>query len=294
MNKVMTTEFKGWTDDNVCIETGLVYSNRRNQRLKMHLVYPASFYFEKRWGFKIEKKYPAIVFVAGSGFTHPVYKGRIGIVCRMAAAGFVVAMVEYSNFLKGNSFLDTCMDVKTAIRFLRSKAEEYHIDTDRIAAWGTSSGATDVQYAAFTGGEESLKTGEYKEFDDSVGALVSICGPSDMVDLVFTPGHPETRIYEKYWDEHPPKKDRKELCTEASTINLVGNRPIPPVMLAHGTSDDLVPFSHSENMYRKLTEYGHDVVFYKVKGAGHNTVMTPEIIDAGLAFIKDVFDRQGN
>ncbi len=293
MNKEITLEFKGWSDDNVCIETDLVYSNRRNQKLKMHLVYPACFYFEKKYGLKITRKYPAIVFVAGSGFTHPMYKGRMGIICRMAAQGFIIALVEYSNFLKGNTFLDTCMDVKTAIRFLRSKAEKYHINPEKIAVWGTSSGATNAQYAAFTGGDDSLKTSEFREYDDSVGALVSLCAPTDLCKLLFTPGHTELRIYEEYWKTHPQKKDVKELCEEASTINLVGDKPIPPVMLAHGTDDDLVPFYHSENMYKKLTEYGHDVIFYKVKGAGHNNVATPEIIDAGLAFIKEAFEKEG-
>ena len=291
MSEIITIESNGWPEELVSIETDLVYSNRRNQHLKMHLVYPVNFYFEKKKKLKIEKKYPAIVFAAGSGFTHPLYKGRIGAVCKIASAGFVVAMVEYSNFLKGNSFLDTCLDVKTAIRFLRSKANEYHIDTNRIAAWGTSSGATNVLFATFTGGDESFKTSEYREFDDSVCALVSICGPTDLTDIVNHPINPELRIYKEYWEEHPPKKDCMELCSEASPINYVSEKQLPPIMLVHGTEDDMVPFCHSEKMYNKLRDYGHEVVFYKVNGASHNNVMIPEIISAGVDFIKGTFEK---
>ena len=293
MNEIITKEVFGWPDELVGVETDLVYSNRRNQRLKMHIVHPMSFHFEKKFGLSIEKKYPVIVFAAGSGFTHPIYKGRIGAVCRMAQYGFIVAMVEYSNFLKGNTFLDICLDVKTAIRFLRCNAEKYHIDPERIAVWGTSSGATNAQVAAFTGNNPAYKTAEYRDYDDSVSSLVSICGVSNLIDLVFHSDNPELQIYLKYWDENPPKKDRYELCREASSINLVGKDPLPPVMLVHGTDDMLVPFSQTENLYLKLTEYGHDVVFYKVKGAGHHTAMPFEIIDAGVKFIEKTFENGG-
>ena len=43
------------------------------------------------------------------------------------------------------------IDVKTAIRFLRLNGRNYHIDTDKIALWGDSSGAHSALIAGITG-----------------------------------------------------------------------------------------------------------------------------------------------
>ena len=283
MKKSVT--YNGWTDDIVFLEPDIVYSDRGGQGLKLHLVLPICIHYARKENRRLDRRFPMIVYAKGSAFTHPEYKEAMGRAFRIAEHGFLVAMVEYSNILEGNTFLDTCKDVKTAIRFLRAHADEYYIDPDRIAAWGTSSGATDVQFAAFSGNDPDYKTDEYREYDDSVKVLVAINGPGDLSSLVFS-DHPIALFYHDHWAKHPPVKDPEELCKEVSTINLIGEKPLPPVMLVHGTDDPIVAFSQSERLYEKLRQFNHDVVFYQVQGAGHGSAFTSEILEEGVKFIK--------
>ena len=280
--------YSGWTDDIVFLEPDIVYSRRNGLNLKLHLVLPMWFHYARKNKEPLDRKFPLIVYAKGSAFTHPEYKEAMGRAFRIAEHGFIVAMVEYSNFLEGNTFLDTCKDLKTAIRFLRAHADEYCIDTERIAVWGTSSGATNAQFAAFTGNDPAYKTDEYAEYDDSLSVVVANNGPADLTELVLrNTDHFIAKLYMSYWAEHPQAKQPEELCREASTILLVGNRPLPPVMLVHGTEDPLVSYSQTEKLYEKLLEFGHEVVFYTVEGAGHGSAFTSEILEEGVSFIKE-------
>ena len=63
-------------------------------------------------------------------------------------------------------------------------------------------------------------------------------------------------------------------------------------MLVHGTKDLHVPFSQTEELYKKLSEFGHDAVFYQVENGGHSSVFTSEILDIGIAFAKDASQRR--
>lgn len=282
-----SVQYHDWTDDIVFLEPDIVYSNRNGLGLKLHLVLPMCIHYARKENRRLDRRFPLVVYAKGSGFTHPEYKEAIGRAIRIAEHGFIVAMAEYSNFLEGNTFLDTCKDYKTAIRFLRAHADEYYIDPERIAAWGTSSGATDAQFAAFTANDPKYKTDEYPDYDDSVSVLVALNGPTDLNNLVFSGlDHPLFTMYKAYWAAHPQTKEPSELCAEASTINLVGDRPIPPIMLVHGTEDPIVSYSQTEKLYEKLLQFNHEVVFYTVEGAGHGSAFTSEILEEGVSFIK--------
>ena len=280
-----SVSYNGWTDDIVFVEPDIVYSDRGGQGLKLHLVLPMCIHYAWKEKRDLGRRFPLIVYAKGSGFTHPEYKEAVGRAVRIAEHGFIVAMVEYSNVLEGNTFLDTCMDYKTAIRFLRAHADRYYIDPDRIAAWGTSSGATDAQFAAFTGNDPQYKTDEYRDCDDSVKVAVAINGPSDMTGIVFS-DHPIAKYYREHWEKIPPAKDPALMCREASTLSLVGEKPLPPIMLVHGTEDPIVAYPQSVNLYEKLMQFNHEVVFYTVEGAGHGSAFTSEILEEGVKFIR--------
>lgn len=54
--------------------------------------------------------------------------------------GFAVASIEY-RFISEAIFPAQVHDVNTAIRWLRSHADEYSLDPDNVGTWGTSAGA---------------------------------------------------------------------------------------------------------------------------------------------------------
>ncbi|NLE20591.1 MAG: prolyl oligopeptidase family serine peptidase, partial [Clostridiales bacterium] len=44
---------------------------------------------------------------------------------------------------------------------------------------------------------------------------------------------------------------------------------LPAFLLAHGDADEVVPYSQSERMHRRLKEAGADSRLIRVRGAGH-------------------------
>jgi phospholipase/carboxylesterase len=58
----------------------------------------------------------------------------------------------------------------------------------------------------------------------------------------------------------------------------------PPVLLAHGTADMVVPYAMLEHSRQELTKLGVNVVTHTVKNLGHG--LDESSINAGLEFIK--------
>ena len=54
--------------------------------------------------------------------------------------GFAVVCMNY-RLSDEAQFPKQIYDCKAAVRYLRANAEKYHLDVDRIAAWGASAGA---------------------------------------------------------------------------------------------------------------------------------------------------------
>ena len=85
--------------------------------------------------------------------------------------------------------------MKAAIRFLRSKAEDYRLDTDRITAGGFSAGAITsliLAYADDYGEGESGNPG----FPSNINGVYSIAGSldSDYLANIGTPEHQQPVI----------------------------------------------------------------------------------------------------
>src|SRR5579884_3297934 len=84
-------------------------------------------------------------------------------------------------------------DVHRAVRYIRYHAKEYHIDPDRLAILGMSSGGYLAAHVGVCGGEgpsfpkpDYLGIGRYDpievEASSKVAAFVSVSGPSDFLN----------------------------------------------------------------------------------------------------------------
>lgn len=64
---------------------------------------------------------------------------------------------------------------------------------------------------------------------------------------------------------------------------------LPPVFLAHGTKDRVVPFSQSDSLANELEKYGREYEFHALRNADHGSwqFWTPEMLDMVEAFIKE-------
>lgn len=179
--------------------------------------------------------------------------------------GYAVASVEY-RFSQVARFPAQLHDVKAAVRYLRSRAEEYHLDPDRFAAAGQSAGAHLAQLVAYTGDSHNPRlegdlgvTG----WSTAVSALVSYYGPSDLARVVpdrlksrcqrGDHGAASTRGRLIGGDpEAPDMRSRVKLANPLTHVRIGS----PPSMLLHGTRDCIVPARQSARLYRLLTSLG--------------------------------------
>jgi pectinesterase len=121
----------------------------------------------------------AVVLIHGGGWRSGSRQMEYPMACYLASHGYVAAMVEYR--LSGEArYPAAVVDLKAAVRWLRSNAHRYGIDPARIAAYGCSSGG---ELAAFLGvtGDNPAFEGEHVTGGGSsaVQAVVDVDGILD-------------------------------------------------------------------------------------------------------------------
>lgn len=213
---------------------------------------------------------PCVVYVRGAGWQQQDVYAQIPSVSYVATCGIVVACVE----VRGTDlvrFPQPLEDVKCAIRFLRANAETYHIDPENIAVWGDSSGGHLALMTGLTIGK--YNNGLYAEQSDSVKAVISYYGISDLLTLGkyndFV-DHDSADTREAALLGVEPWRD-PELAKQASPFYQDMEQYLPAFMLVHGDSDRVIHVNQSVEMYKKLQQYGHRAVFYRVVGADHGS-----------------------
>ncbi len=258
------------------------YMTSHGENLTLQILQPDSWNGEK---------YPCIVYVQGSAWMKQNVYANLPALAEFAKRGYVIAVVEYVH--SGIApFPAQLQNVKTAIRFMRKDAEKYNVDTDNIFIWGDSSGGHLALMTAVTDGISEFDTELYKEYSTDINACVSYYGISDIKTIHTDPcsvssgkaDSPEGMLLGGI----DVSKHVKE-ADAASPIHYVNEaQDIPPILLAVGTCDHVVPFSQTELMARKLEEAHKEYVYYVLEGADHGSweFWTPQTFDCVDEFLK--------
>jgi len=184
--------------------------------------------------------------------------------------GFAIASVDYR--LSGVApFPAQSHDIKSAIRFLRSKGSELGVNADRIAISGASAGGHLAQIVGLTNGNAELEgdvgvTG----VSSDVQAIVSFFGMSDFTTLLqqSTPHGLSMRVpaLQLFLGGQPDEKP--ELARLASPVFHVSAKS-PPLLLIHGDADPQAPFEQSKELEAAYKKEGARVQFETIQGGGH-------------------------
>jgi len=186
----------------------------------------------------------------------------------LLAAGFIVGSVAY----RLDGWPNQMHDLRTCIRFLRANAEQYLIDPGRIGLCGMSAGAHMIALHGMAGECAAFDGEGWNDQPSAVKAICALSGPHDLAEY-FRPA---------MWDAFSPSlKDRaaqlaKDVfpsqCPEYLWLNSArayrGGKDTA-WMIAHGTQDDVCPFSQGLEMYAWLNQLGRDVAGLPVEGANH-------------------------
>ena len=261
----------------VKVRKNVVYRSVGDRDLAMDVATPAG-----------EGPFPAIVFIHGGGWImgHRQFYGDM--LKTAAARGFVAATITYrlaKTTEEGGSedgFPAPLLDVKAAIRFLRSHAADYRIDSGRVAVWGDSAGGHLALLAGLTRPGDGF---EESDRSSTVQAVVNFFGPTDLTALF--KNAPDTRILTTAFlggtiDTMP------EQFRRASPITYVrGNDP--PILTIHGTADKVVPIEQAHLLDRTLKAAGDQHSLLELSGAGHGFRGADAVKahDAAFRFLKE-------
>lgn len=107
----------------------------------------------------------------------------------------------------------------------------------------------------------------------AVRGVIDSYGPTDiskMNDELSVQDHVSPDSPEGYLIGRKNVLEHPELAGPTVVMNYLGDgRPLPPVLIFHGSNDPLVAFSQSCMLHDKLREVGADVTFYQILGAHH-------------------------
>ena len=244
----------------------VVYSAVDGEAVKMDILAPWS----QRYDYITSEPRPLIVFVQGSSWRLPTMGEEIPQLVQFVKAGYIVATVQHRNSLDGHAFPAFLEDVKTAIRYLRTNAAKYSIDPQRVAIWGTSSGANAALLVGLTGDDPRYKTNDYADQSDAVNAVVSCFAPTDVIDTFKNADRVPGSDILQYSLFGRDKSKWDQIKRQMSPLYQVkAGQQYPPFLLMHGDADQVVPYHQMEEMYDVLQQHGVAVEAYRVKGANH-------------------------
>lgn len=232
-------------------------------------------------------KVPLVVFIHGGGWLSNDKYADMGYMKEtlkeIINQGYAIASIDY-RFSTQATFPAQMLDCNSAISFLTENAEKYHLDTDRMALMGFSSGghlASMVGLSKNQDVNEFFLTGTNRDF--SFKAVVDFYGPAD---LTLFPGAIDAKSPEGLLIGAAPL-DRPDLAKLASPVSFVDEND-PPFLIIHGENDDLVSprQSHLLNSWLKVKKVPTELII--VPGAPHFGPMfdVEEIREKVMSFLK--------
>lgn len=259
----------------IIMYSGVVYSNPFNSflqesiPLEMHILKPFYKLGEN-------EKHPLLVWISGGGFRSSSPARNIPELVEYAKNGYVVASVRY-RVSSESCFPTQIQDVKTAIRFLKHHHEQYGIDPEQVVVGGHSAGAYLAGMVAATEGIEMFETEEWTGVSSSVKAAVCMSGGDFFLNKsTVAPNGRKMVAMELFLDnDAQPRPDLAEIAG----ITQYLSENTPPMLLIHGSNDELISSDVNKMFYEELVKAGVEADFYEIEGAGHGTVelRQPEI-----------------
>lgn len=250
--------------DNVTLQLNLPYARPENPRQMLDLMLP-----KQR---KSAAPLPVVAFIHGGGWRKGNKTSGISRVARFVQSGeFAGVSIGYrlSDEAKWPAQIDDC---KAAIRWLKANAPFLGIDPDRIAVFGTSAGGHLVAMLGVTGDRDDIlgNSSVVRELTSRVAAVIDFFGPTDLLTMNDHPGkidHNAADSPESLLIGGAIQEDRDRART-AAPMSYVSEDDAP-ILILHGTQDELVPYPQSVTFHAALRAAGVDSTLVPVTDAGH-------------------------
>ena len=225
--------------------------------------------------------FPLLIHIHGGGFAFGDKRDdHMDAYLTGIKRGYAVASLEYR--VSGEAkFPAAVLDCREAVRCIKSHAEEYKVDVNKIIVIGGSAGGN---LAAMIG--MNVPNGQFPgeegrtEFacEPNVQVCIDQFGPvrfETMTAQAIANGvsevHPNPAMMpESKYLGCPVDKAPAELLAKAYPGTYASEK-MAPMLVQHGTGDHLVPWAQSEEFVADLTAkgYGDRVEYIPLEGADH-------------------------
>lgn len=246
-------------------------------------------------------KHKLIVVIYGSAWFSNNFKNAayMSLGKPLNDAGFAVATINHRS--SGDAkYPAQINDVKGAIRYLRANADKFGLDTSFVGITGFSSGGHLSAMAGVTNDmkERTVGTktidiegnvGDNLDQSSSVDAVVDWFGPVDMArmencETVKGADSPEAALI------GGAPADNMDMVALISPITYISENTVPMVVI-HGTADNVVPFCQGEYFSEELKKAGKLVKFFPVADGQHGPIT---FNDDTFKEMVDFFNAQAN
>ncbi len=191
-----------------------------------------------------------LVFFFGGGFING-NPAQFQEQCRyFSALGYVAITADYRVISRDDCTAVECvLDGKSAIRYIRSHADELGIDTNKVIAGGGSAGAGLALMCA-------IDNPGFNEAGDNTAVS---CVPDGL--LLFNP------VVDM--EEHPFRIRKFDGHAEALSPVKHIDRQLPPTLLFHGTADEIAGYDRVVAFEELAKGKGTDITLKSYEGMEH-------------------------
>lgn len=203
----------------------------------------------------------AIIIIHGGGWRTGNRTQHYPLAQKLADLGYVCFTPEYRLSTEA-LFPAAVYDIKSAIRWVKSHALEYTIDSEKIVVLGFSAGG---ELAAFMG-----TTGNMPLFEGYIGDTEESSNVNAVIDIdgVLSFVHPESGEGDDskgtsaatYWFGYS-KKENPTLWKTASPLRYAGNKTPPTLFInssvdrMHAGREDYIKILNSNRIYSEVYEF---------------------------------------
>ena len=244
----------------------------------------------------------AIVWCVSGGWYSGHDAVNAGSVVEYLRRGYTVFAVVHGSQPKF-TIPEVLEDMHRAVRFIRSRADQYKIDPNRIGITGGSAGGhlSLMQGTAGTLGKPDAKDPVDRQ-SSRVQAVACFFPPTDFLNYgkpgENAIGRGVLKDFRAPFDFHEfdnktrafvPITDEERILTIGRSISPVNHASSddPPTLIIHGDADLLVPIQQAELVLGKLKEAGVATELVVKKGAAHGWAD----IGKDTAILADWFDK---
>ena len=236
----------------VAEKRNLVYQTIGARQSRIDAFYPAV---------KTNSKRVAVIFIHGGGWRSGNKAQHHPLAQQLAALGYVCFTPEYR--LSTEALYPAALhDLKVAVRWVRTQAETFHIDTSKIAIAGFSAGGTLATLLGTTNGQKEFETFlNVTNSSSNANAIINIDGTLSFVHPESGEGDDRKKTSAAtYWFGYS-RKENETLWRQASPLTHVSAATPPTLFInsnmarMHAGREDFIKVLQQNKIYHEVKTF---------------------------------------